>query len=348
MDPEHRPHTLEQPRKVRRQPMVLSSETLVRAEPLEGDGHVLLVQPAIAAIDLATWARDQKEWIESRLATHGGILFRGFQISSAGALDRVVAAVAGEPLTYRERSSPRHQVSGNVYTSTEHPPDQSIFLHNENSYQHMWPRRVLFCCVTPAETGGRTPIADTRRVYQRIDSAVRQRFVDRQVLYVRNFGEGLGLSWQVVFQTDDRSAVEAYCRNAGIEWTWGNGNRLRTRQVRPAAVRHPRTGEMSWFNHATFFHVSTLDASIRDVLLSQFSDGELPNNTYYGDGQPIEPSVLDELRGAYTDATRTFPWQTGDLLVLDNMLMAHGREPYTGPRSILVGLAMPAAWADFS
>jgi alpha-ketoglutarate-dependent taurine dioxygenase len=123
---------------------------------------------------------------------------------------------------------------------------------------------------------------------------------------------------------------------------------LTTRQIRPAVARHPRTGEMVWFNHATFFHVSTLASSIRDALLSQFSEEDLPNNTYYGDGGPIEPGVLDELRAAYAEATRTFTWQTGDLLLLDNMLMAHAREPFTGPRSILVGLAMPASWADFT
>jgi alpha-ketoglutarate-dependent taurine dioxygenase len=325
--------------------MALSSETLVRTEPFGDEGHVLLVQPAIP-VDLATWAREQKPWIETKLATHGGLLFRGFQISNAEVLDRVIAAMAGEPLVYRERSSPRHQVSGNVYTSTEHPPDQTILLHNENSYQHVWPQRVFFACATPSETGGRTPIADTRRVYNHIDEAIRQRFAERQVLYVRNFGDGLGLPWQVVFQTDDRAAVEAYCKTAGIECLWRDGNRLRTRARRPAVLRHPKTGDLSWFNHATFFHVTSLEPSLRDALLSQFSEDDLPNNTYYGDGQPIEPSVLDEMRGAYHEATRLFPWQTGDLLLLDNTIMAHGREPFTGARAILVGLALPAAWAD--
>jgi alpha-ketoglutarate-dependent taurine dioxygenase len=335
-------------RRSRRQPIALSSDTLVTAAPYDDSGHVLLVRPAIPAIDLATWAAEQKEWIESRLAAHGGILFRGFGVSSAAALDRVMAAIARDPLAYKERSSPRHLVSGNVYTSTEHPPDQAIFLHNENSYQHVWPRRVFFCCVTPAETGGATPVADTRRVFARIDPAIRKRFMKRQLLYVRNFGDGLGLPWQVVFQTGDRTAVEHYCRSAGIMWAWRDDHRLTTRQLRPAVAKHPRTGELVWFNHATFFHVSTLDASIREALLAQFREEELPNNTYYGDGRPIEASVMDELRGAYTEATRTFPWETGDLLLLDNMLMAHAREPFTGPRSILVGLADPSSWAEAS
>jgi hypothetical protein len=62
-------------------------------------------------------------------------------------------------------------------------------------------------------------------------------------------------------------------------------------------------------------------------------------NTYYGDGSPIEPKVLDQLRAAYNAETVSFPWQKGDLLMLDNMLVAHGRSPFVGPRQILVGMA---------
>lgn len=357
-------------RRTRGRPIVLSGEALVEARPYTDhsslaartdpaspaatpsaqaqDGHVLLARPAIPGVDLAVWAADHRSWIDTQLHVHGGLLFRGFGVASPANLDRVIGAIAGQPLSYRERSSPRTQVSGNVYTSTEHPPDQRIFLHNENSYQHVWPRRVFFCCVTPAETGGETPIADTRRVFARIDPAIRRRFAERQVMYVRNFGDGLGLSWQDVFQTSDRTVVEDYCRSAGITCTWRDGQRLTTRQVRPAIARHPETGEDVWFNHATFFHVTTLDPTIRDVLLSRMREDELPNNTYYGDGQPIEPAVMEETRGAYAACTRLFAWEQGDLLVLDNMLMAHGRAPFTGTRRILVGLAAPMAWRDLA
>lgn len=333
-------------RRGRARPMVLSSEALVDAEPYAEDGHVLVARRAVAGVDLAAWARENQTWIDTALERYGGLLCRGFGIASAAALDRVMDAIAAEPLAYRERSSPRERVSDHVYTSTEHPPDQAIFLHNENSYQQTWPCRVFFCCVKPADTGGRTPVADTRRVFASIDPAIRQRFAERGVLYVRNYREGLGLPWQVVFQTTDRSAVEAYCRNADIACTWREGNRLTTRQVRPAIARHPRTGEMSWFNHATFFHVTTLEPSLREALLSQMPEEELPSNSYYGDGRAIEPGVLDELRGAYHEATRLFSWETGDLLLLDNLLMAHGREPYTGTRTTLVGLAAPMSWRD--
>ena len=213
-------------------------------------------------------------------------------------------------------------------------------LH-ENSYAHTWPLKIFFCCVTPARQGGETPLADTRKVFQRIAPQIRQRFLQKKVLYVRNFGTRLGLSWQTVYQTTDRTMVNDYCLHAGYEVEWKDNDRLRTRRVGQAVARHPRTGEMVWFNHAAFFHITTLEPAIRETLLAEFRPEELPNNTYYGDGSPIEPSVLDELREAYQQETVTFQWREGDVLMLDNMLTAHGRTPFIGPRKILVGMSEP-------
>jgi len=319
-----------------------AGEELVREGPLwPGTELPLLVQPAVAGVDLVGWAEAHREWIEDRLLRHGGILFRGFPVATAEDLDRLVAAVAGRTLEYRERSSPRSQVAGNIYTSTDHPADQPIFFHNENSYQSSWPAKLFFFCHTPPAQGGETPIADTRRVYRRLPEEIRRRFAERGVMYVRNFRPGVGLSWQTVFQTADRAEVEAYCRDAGLAAEWRDGDALRVRSVRPATIRHPRTGEPIWFNHGTFFHVSTLPAAVAQALLAQLAEEDLPNNTYYGDGAPIEPEVLATLRDAYRQEAVAFPWQQGDVLVLDNMLVAHAREPFAGPRKILVGMAEP-------
>jgi hypothetical protein len=100
---------------------------------------------------------------------------------------------------------------------------------------------------------------------------------------------------------------------------------------------------MVWFNHATFFHVTTLESEVRDVLVRTLGPEDLPTNTCYGDGSLIEPDVLDELREAYRQETVTFHWQEGDILLLDNMLVAHGRACYSGRRKILVGMAEPCS-----
>jgi alpha-ketoglutarate-dependent taurine dioxygenase len=221
-------------------------------------------------------------------------------------------------------------------------------LHNENSYQHTFPLKVFFYCDTPAIHGGETPIADVRKVFQRIAPEIREKFITKGIMYVRNFEEGLGLNWQTVFQTTDKAVVEDYCREAGIQVEWKANNRLTTRQIRPAVAQHPKTGEKVWFNHGTFFHVSTLPESIRNQLLADYPEDELPNNTYYGDGSQIESLVMEELRKCYQEETETFGWQKGDVLMLDNMLVAHGRSPFEGARKILVGMAEPFSLGSFS
>lgn len=304
----------------------------------------LLVEPNVEGLDAVAWARRHAEWVDERLGEHGALLFRGFGIASAERFQEFLAAASGEPLEYTERSSPRSTVAGRVYTSTEHPTDQEIFLHNEQSYNLRFPRKIAFFCMTPPREGGATPIADCRRVFLGIDPAVRRRFAERAYLYARSFGGGLGLSWQNAFQTDDRAEVETYCRANRIDFEWDGGDRLRTRQVRPVVARHPWSGALSWCNHATFFHVSTLPPAVRDTLLAGVAAKDLPNSTWYGDGTAIEAEVLEDLRALYRRERRSFAWQQGDVLLLDNLLVAHGREPFAGERRILTGMADLVAW----
>lgn len=306
-----------------------------------GDGQALplVMTPAAEGTELVAYARERRDAIGETLLVAGAILFRGFAVGGAAAFNDVVTAISGEPLEYRERSSPRSQVQGNVYTSTDYPPRYEIFQHNESSYSSAWPLKLFFYCDLPADEGGETPIADGRRIFRRIDAAVVRRFRELGVMYVRNFGQGLGLPWTTVFQTEDRSEVERYCAAAGIRAEWRGQNGLRTRHVRPAIARHPRTGDELWFNHGTFFHVTTLEPTIRDVLASSYAPDELPSNTFYGDGSPIEDDVLDHLRDCYRSETVTFPWRRDDVMLLDNMLTTHGRAPYRGMRRTLVAMA---------
>jgi alpha-ketoglutarate-dependent taurine dioxygenase len=279
--------------------------------------------------------------VAAELLRCGGVLFRGFGVRSPEAFEKIVRSLTGELLDYTYRSTPRSQVSGNIYTSTEYPADQWIPFHNEMAYTSSWPLRIWFFCLREAESGGETPIADSRRVYERIDAEVRRLFAGRGVMYVRNYGDGLDLSWEDVFQTAEPRAVEAYCRAAGIEWEWKPGNRLHTREVCQAVARHPQTGEMVWFNQAHLFKASGLAPEVR-AALAALGEDNLPRNACFGDGSPIPDSLLDEVRRAYAAEAVSFPWQQGDVLMLDNMLTAHGRAPYTGPRKILV--AMAEAW----
>jgi alpha-ketoglutarate-dependent taurine dioxygenase len=285
----------------------------------------------------------EREQIRKVLAERGAVLLRGFDVGGVDGFDAVVRALSGQPLTYAERSSPRTTIKGNVYTSTEYPASEEIFLHNENSYQSIWPLTLYFYCIAPAHTRGATPLADIRKVLAAIDPEVREEFARRRWSVVRNFHPDFGMDWRHVFNTGDREAVAAYCQERNIDLTWGANGSLRTRAVRDAIHRHPGSGEPVWFNHATFFHVGTLAAEVREGLQSMFAEEDLPTNTYFGDGGRIPDDVMDHLRDCYRAASTRFDYQLDDILVVDNMLAAHGREPFTGPRKVAVAMAEPSA-----
>lgn len=307
----------------------------------------LIIQPTIAKVNLLEWANKNQETIQAMLIKHKALLFRGFDINSAIQLDKFIQATStGETISYNDRSSPRHEISGKIYTSTDYPAEQSIFLHSESTYCLTWPQKIYFCCLQAAQQGGETPIADSHQIFERISPQIRDKFIAKQVLYIRNYNDGFGLPWQNVFQTSDKAVVEEYCRRNTIEFEWKDGNRLRTKQVRPAVIQHPITGVDVWFNHAAFFHVTTLGANIYQAFLAEFSEADLPHNTYYGDGSPIEAEVLAEIRAAYAQETVIFSWQAGDILLLDNVQVAHGRKPFKGTRKVIVGMSEPRSYTN--
>jgi alpha-ketoglutarate-dependent taurine dioxygenase len=324
----------------RRKAVSVSQEALVKTRFLSPEDRFLaVIEPSMEGVNLTSWAAAQREALSRQLLDHGAILFRGFGVGSVEQFQEFTRAISDQLIDYSERAAPRSEVAKSVYTSTEFPPDQRIPMHHEMSYSHNWPTRLWFFCAQEPTTGGRTPIADDRKVLARLDPAIRRRFEEKRVMFVRNYGEGVDLTWQEAFQTDDRAKVEEYCVKARMSCEWKGADRLRTRTIRPATVEHPATGETLWFNHAHMFHVSNLEPAVREALLAEFREDELPRNAFYGDGTPIESSVLDEIRGLYEEVAIRFDWQLGDIAMLDNFLTSHGREPFTGPRKILVAMA---------
>lgn len=301
----------------------------------------LLVQAEASSASLADWLTSKRAELDGHLLKHGGILFRGFGIDSADQFEEVIGTVSGRLLDYTYRSTPRTIVSGKIYTSTEYPPHQTIPPHNENSYMRDWPMKIWFFSRICATTGGETPIADSRRVYQRIPREVRGRFERHGVMYVRNYGSGFDLPWQEVFQTSDRAEVEDFCRRLEMQFEWLPNDRLRTRQVCQAVASHPVTREMVWFNQAHLFHVSRLPEAVRDAMLTIFAEEDLPRNVYFGDGAAIDSADLDLICNAYEQEKVAFQWERGDVLLLDNMLTAHARNSFTGERQVVVGMAEP-------
>lgn len=297
-----------------------------------------MIRPTASSADLAHWLGASRKRVEKLLCDRGAVLFRGFQISGPEEFQQVVRAWSSELLNYTYGSTPRSRstVAG-VYTSTEYPADQSIPQHNEMAYARIWPKYLWFYCAQAAEEGGATPLADSHRVGTRLDRTVLDSFAQRGLRYVRNYGTGFDLTWQQAFETGNRAEVEALCQAQGIEFTWYGDDQLRTSQVCQAVTAHPVTGAELWFNQAHLFHTSALSGEVRAELL-EGGHSEMPRQVYYGDGEPIADSVLDHVRAAYASETIREPWQNGDVMLIDNMSVSHGRDPYRGPRRVLVAM----------
>jgi len=293
-----------------------------------------------AGRDLVALARAARDEIRDRCLGRGGLLFRGFDPLGAEGFGAFCAALSGELLDYTERSTPRTRVEGNVFTSTEYPPEAHIPLHGEMSYASRWPRVLWFHAEVVAAEGGETPLADARAVHALVPPEVRARFEERGgVTYVRNFHRLLDQPWQVVYGVETRDELEALLRRRGIAFAWLPGEVLRTSAMGQAALAHPLTGERVWFNQAHLFHVSSLPARVAQTLLARFGAQGVPRTACYGDGSPIEPDALAAIRDAYARAEVVVPWEPGDVLMLDNMLISHGRRPYRGARRTLVAMA---------
>lgn len=308
----------------------------------------LVIEPAgdaESAVDLNALldtARERRDFFQAKLLRHGAILFRGYGVRNAADFERFVEAFSGgeKLFDYAGGVSPRRALSGGVYTSTEYPAQYALSLHNELSYADVYPRRLYFCCLTPAETGGETTLGDSRRILRRIDPQVVTAFKRKKIRYVRNLqaDKGSGYSWQEAFETEDRRAVENCCRKIGAEFEWKPNGALRLSQIRPAILTHPTTHEKVWFNQADGFHPSNLDAETYRALISLMSEDEFRLNVFFGDGSPIDLETLGHIRAVLESETIPHKWRAGDVLILDNILAAHGRAPFTGARKIALAM----------
>lgn len=336
----HEATNLSKLKMIKPKPVNLQQDQLVQMESLLPDEPLpLIIHPNHVELNIVDWAKNNRSLIETELLKHGAILFRGFTVSAPTDFAHFAEALCSDLFSENSEHVPVTDVGdGNLYTPVFYAPEKKLLWHNENSFNDVWPMKIWFYCARVADQGGETPIADSRKVLHLIDPEIRDLFARKNIMYVRNYTEGLGLTWQTVFRTSDKAEVEAYCQRSSIEFEWKSGDRLKTRQVRPAIAKHPSTGDLVWWNQATHWHPECLDKAVRDTLSSLFSEEDLPRNCYYGDGSPIEDSVMDAICAAYQKAEISFPWQVGDILMLDNMLTAHARNPYQGSRQIYVSM----------
>jgi alpha-ketoglutarate-dependent taurine dioxygenase len=314
----------------------------------------LIIEPTdheISREDTLSLLQDERSVFHQKLLRSGALLFRNFPIENADDFDAFISALGlGKSLDYIGGDSPRNKIKGGIYTSTEAPPSVKILLHNELSYVKQYPRHIYFYCdVAPAEKG-ETIIADARKVLQSIHPEVKQRFIDKGINYVSCYHHQSKLlnrinpshkSWTQVFEADSKEAVEKKCREAGFSLEWNRKDWLRIKQTRPATLKHPETGEEVWFNQAHLYDFNPKFLGLWKYLgarLLYLAKHTRLHEVSYGDGDPISKKDLYHVMDALEANTVYFPWQKGDVLVLDNVLAMHGRATFSGKRRILTAM----------
>jgi alpha-ketoglutarate-dependent taurine dioxygenase len=319
-------------------------ELVAKEQMIEGREMPLIVTPIVRDIELADWVADHRDEVDALFAKHGAILFRGFSVPSTESFERVAQAVVPE-LFGDYGDLPPEATGTKVYHSTPYPADKAILFHNESSHLPRFPARQFFHCVIPSEEGGETPIVDCRHIYNVLPREIVEPLEEKGLMYVRNFTDGLDVNWREFYRTDDKAEVEKFCRMTDTDFQWTE-NGLRTSQVRPAVITYPATGEKVFFNQIQLHHVSRLDPEVRDALSSLFSPDDMPRNVFYGDGTPIPDEVVDEITDTYWRESVAYRWQAGDILMVDNLIVAHARNPFKGKRKIVVAMGDMRTMAD--
>ncbi|WP_216590643.1 TauD/TfdA family dioxygenase [Streptomyces brasiliscabiei] len=301
-----------------------------------------------AAEPAAHWAATHRDALRAAVTEHGSVLVRGLGPRDAAEVGAVFRGLAGTLMTEREAFAPRRAYADGVYSSTAWPSNQPMCMHHESSYTLEFPGLLLFACLEAPGQGGATGIADAEAVLAALPREVTERFERDGWLLTRSYNDEIGASVAEAFGTDDRTVVEAYCRAHAVEFDWRPDGSLHTRQRRPAVLRHPVTGRRCWFNQIAFLNEWTMDAEVREYLVDLYGPDGLPFNTRHGDGDPIGADVVETVNQVYEAHTVRTPWRPGDLLLVDNIRSAHSREPFEGPREVLVGLADPVRPAEHS
>jgi alpha-ketoglutarate-dependent taurine dioxygenase len=305
--------------------------------------------PGLTDLDSAVeWLGEQGPQLRAALAEHGAIYLRGLPIADVESFGRVRDALMPRRTPYREKATPRSDFGNGVFSSTDLPAAQSIRMHNENSYTLTFPGLLMFACLVAPPDGGATPVADCRRVLRELPPAMVAKMRATGWLLNRSYSEHISTDWPTAFAAETESDVERYCAQNLISCQWQPDGHLRTSQLRPGIISHPRTGEQVWFNHLAFWNEWALDEELRDTLIDEFGHQDLPFNTAMGDGSPLTQDELRTLCAAYDAATVRQRWQPGDLLLVDNILCSHGRDPFRGDRKIVVAMGEPVDVLDCS
>lgn len=292
------------------------------------------------SVPFLRWSEANVESIKGVLASQGLCLLRGMRERTVEDFERFFRLFSNELIEDAFWSSPRSSVSGRVFTSTEYRATEDISLHSEMSYMKKWPRLLAFHCVRPADEGGETTLCSLDELSRNLGDIARD-FAEKRVRYVRRYRSGIDIPWQRAFRTEDRDEVAEIARRNEISLEWLPTGDLVTFQEAQGCIRNDQMNPV-WFNQAHIFHPANLPRKIREHMIAVLG-ANLPRQAFWGDGTTIPDDVIEHIIDQLDRSTLLIPWQSGEVVIVDNMRFAHGRKRFAGPRSVHIALGLPTS-----
>lgn len=292
-----------------------------------------------AAMDaVLDWVKIHRQTLKTQLSQYGAIVLRGFGIADSAQFDRLIRAFDWPNFTYAESLSNavRRNRTERVFTANEAPSTVSIYLHHEMAQTPLYPSRLLFFCQQAAESGGATPICRSDLLLSRLRHSCPD-FVDAcEALGVRysqtmpaqeDLNSGQGRSWRSTLSVTDRQQAEQRLQKLGYRWDWQCDDGLRVTTPVLPAVRTLPSGATVFFNQLIAAYRGWQDAR-----------NQADKSICLGDGSAIDGNAMGTAIALADELTFDIDWQTGDVALLDNFLVMHGRRTFSGERRVLASL----------
>lgn len=306
----------------------------------DAGGMIPVLETEQANVPLPELVASVRRVLDDELSASGGVVLRGLPIIGKPAFESLLAQLGYPSHGYRGGIAVRKRDPGLALEASSEDHRITLSPHNEMAYLPAYPRRIFFFCDVAARQGGEVPVNDIRETVKGIPADVLKEFRERGIRYHRSLprvSSDHEMGWVDTFGTDDRTRVEEHMTASGYDYTWTDSGGLRYSYRWSAFVPHPDTGEELWFNQVTELHCSYWRA--HPGFRPDLPDEDYPATTTYGDGTAIDGDLISFLRGALWRTTRAVRMRKGDVLVLDNQVLQHGRFAYEGTRRHFVGLA---------
>jgi hypothetical protein len=241
----------------------------------------------------------------ARFKERGALLFRGFACSS-DAFAAFADSLSRRTLRALHVGPNRERVPGDEHSVTVDLGQSWVGFHLEMGYSPARPDLLWLHCLRPAARDGQTLVADGVTMLAEMDPALEAIFRARRLRYRFRGAERSVWSLFAGEPLDREQALERLRRVPGVRVAAGAGDTLDLEYV-TAAIQPTRHGGEAFACSLMIFDGDTVS---------------------FDDGAPIDRGLRLEIAALASRCSVEIGWRAGDVLLLDNSRVMHGRMPF--------------------